>query len=132
MGKNDNLAEKLIKENGPAADIDLLIEKIKQAIDHEKSRLRQMRWVTAGLWIGAIAALALDMPQSNRFLISNRPDMARIYLSIVASWLPILAVISTIFLFFRSRSFANTEISLRMNIVEAKMLKMEIEARNAK
>ena len=128
MDKKNDLAEKLLKENGLSAEesIDRIVADIQKLIRKEKSRLRQMTWITCGLWAATLLSFYFKIPLLGRLVNSgDQVTPFQIALSFAAQFLPMAAVLSTGLLLFRRYGFSTKQINLRLQIVEARLLKQE-------
>jgi Na+-driven multidrug efflux pump len=103
-----------------------LIQGIHEKIRKEKSLLVQMKWITIGLWLGTLLILYFRPPTTGSMLNSgDHFNLVRIYLSVATGFIPMAAMISTLLLFIRQHSFSQKEISLRLNLIEAQLIKQE-------
>lgn len=122
------LSEELIRESGVSSDEDLEdhVGRIHELIRLDKSKFRQMKWITASLWALAFVGYALMLSRPMAVSNSNREVGASILcLYIFAGYMPIAAIISTVFLLVRLLRSSGKEIRLRLMILEERLRDLE-------
>lgn len=122
------LSEELIRESGVSSDEDLedRVGRIHEVIQRDKSKFRQMKWITASLWV--LTFVMLLLVQSRPMAISNsgrEVGVSIVYLAILAQTLPICAIISTVLLLVRLLRSSRKETNLRLTILEERLRSLE-------
>jgi len=126
MSDQSDLKNELLKQNGiaagePGENADL--ERIHRMIRKERAKIRQMKFVTLGLWIAALCGLKWGPNQQEIFGLSDHP--ALFYLATVLQGLPLVAVLSTIVLWMRTWSPSRRETNLRLAAIEEQLRRLE-------
>ena len=127
MSDQSDLKKELLKQNGfavgePGENADL--ERIHRMIQKERGKIRQMKFVTLGLWIAALCGLKWGPNPQDLFGDLPR-HLALLYFAFILQGLPLVAVLSTIVLWMRTWSPSRRETNLRLAAIEEQLRRLE-------
>ena len=125
---NEKLRAELLAQNGLVSG-QLSQERRKEfeaMVASDQKRLRFMRRVTASLWISLVGlslffvVLQLFGVQIGQWvdLIDDHSSLALAVLMVVIWLMPLLAILSTVSLYLRSRLAGQREIRMRLELIE--------------
>jgi hypothetical protein len=127
MSDQSDLKKELLKQNGiavgePGGNADL--ERIHRMIQKERAKIRQMKFVTLGLWI--VALCGLKWGPNPQDLFGDLPrHLAWFYFVLILKNLLPVAVLSTIVLWIRTWNPSRRELSLRLAAIEEQLRLLE-------
>lgn len=124
--KKSNLSEEMIREGDASSgeELEARVGQIHELVRREKSRLRQMKWVTATLWMLTFVFFGLLGMGKPGKLFDSHPLVAIIGAYLAVTLLP-LSIISTVLLGVRRQGSSGKETNLRLMILEERLRDLE-------
>jgi hypothetical protein len=123
MKSKNDLGNELLKENGikPESESRTHREEILEMIKKDQTRIRQMKWVTMGLWAAALSGLGFRHFHSVQDAMSSENAIVLFVLTFTG-FLVWAAIVSTILLWARSSSWIpKREINHRLALIEEEL-----------